>query len=337
MKEIRAHGANPEKLYASFGLQMPNRIIDFSTNVNAVEQRKGFSPNMGSVLEDYPDDECLALRSALSEKEGLAEENILVGSGSNESIYILASYETSRENRILQPVYGEYLRALNNFGAFTDNIFGLEGSDIPKGGTVWICNPCNPTGNFIPDAQLDEFMARLPNSLFIVDEAYRDFIWTEEVRAPFKILPNVIRLRSLTKIYNLCGARVGYVISSAEAAERLKKRQPTWSVSGIAQEAALFFLGDKTLPTRTKEYYAAEMPRLLSAVKDAGFAVMPTCVNYFLMETGDDAGLMKFLLQKGIVVRHTRNFPGLDGKYVRIAARTRLENDVLISALRDYR
>ena len=64
---------------------------------------------------------------------------------------------------------------------------------------------------------------------------------------------------------------------------------------------------------------------------------MPTCVNYFLMETGDDAGLMKFLLQKGIVVRHTRNFPGLDGKYVRIAARTRLENDVLISALRDYR
>ncbi len=63
---------------------------------------------------------------------------------------------------------------------------------------------------------------------------------------------------------------------------------------------------------------------------------MPTSVNYFLMVTDNDEKLIHFLLGHSIVVRHTRNFPGLDGKYVRIAARTRVENDLLIAALRDY-
>lgn len=335
-KEFRLHGANPEKLYELFGIEMPDRIYDFSTNTNAVEQRKGFSPNIPALLEDYPDDESLALRSLLSKKEGVAKENILVTSGSNESIYLIASYGSSRENRILQPVYGEYLRALNNFSVPAINIFDLNASDIPKRGTVWICNPCNPTGNFMPDKELNEFMVRFPDTLFIVDEAYRDFVWTEEAQLPCKILPNVIRLRSLTKTYNLCGARIGYVISGDDAAERLRKRQPSWSVSSLAQEAALYFLADETLLNRTREYYSLEMPRLISAVKDTGFTVLPTCVNFFLMETNDDERLMRFLLQHGIVVRHTRNFPGLDGKYVRIAARTRSENDLLIAALGEY-
>lgn len=335
-KKFRLHGANPEKLYRLFGLDVPDRILDFSTNINAVKQREGFSPDMRTVLEDYPDDESLALSSLLSKKEGVAQENILVTSGSNESIYLIASYESERENRIYQPVYGEYLRALNNFNSRHLNIFDLNSSNIPKKGTVWLCNPCNPTGSFIPDTQLIDLATQHSDTLFIVDEAYRDFIWTEERQLPCRILPNIIRLRSLTKIYNLCGARIGYIISRAEAAERLRKRQPSWSVSGLAQQAALFFLADETLIGRTKEYYSTEMPRLISAVKEAGFSVQPTCVNYFLMSTDDDEKLIRFLLGRNIVVRHTRNFPGLDGKYVRIAARTRTENDLLIAALRDY-
>lgn len=335
-KEFRLHGANPEKLYTLFGLQMPGLVFDFSTNTNAVEQRKGFSPDIRAALEDYPDDECIALRSLLSRIEGISQENILVTGGSNESIYLIASYESSRENLIFQPCYGEYLRALNNFGSRPLNIFDLNSSDIPANGTVWLCNPCNPTGEFIPDRQLIDLVTQHPDTLFIVDEAYRDFIWTEEIQLPCRILRNVIRLRSLTKTYNLCGARIGYIIASAETTERLKKRQPSWSVSNLAQQAALFFIADETLLNRTREYYSLEMPRLISAVREMGFTVLPTSVNYFLMSTDDDEKLIRFLLEHSIVVRHTRNFPGLDGKYVRIAARSRAENDLLIAALGAY-
>lgn len=335
--EFRLHGANPEKLYELFGLQMPERVYDFSTNTNAVAQRGGFVPDLRAALEDYPDDECLALRALLAEATGAAPENILVTSGSNESIYLIASYEAARENRILQPVYGEYLRALKNFGAAPLNIFDLRAAKLPAEGAVWLCNPCNPTGGFIPDGELDEIAARHPRTLFIVDEAYRDFIWTDEALAPYRPRPNVVRLRSLTKTYNLCGARIGYILADAEMTEMLKRRQPSWSVSGLAQQAALFFLADATLLRRTKDYYAAEMPRLISAVNGAGFPTLPSCVNYFLAAVDDDERFIRFMLERGIVVRHTRNFPGLDGRYVRIAARTRPENDILLAAMEDYR
>ena len=335
--EFRLHGANPEKLYELFGLQMPERLYDFSTNTNAVAQRGGFVPDLRAALEDYPDDECLALRALLAEATGAAPENILVTSGSNESIYLIASYEAARENRILQPVYGEYLRALKNFGAAPLNIFDLRAAKLPAEGAVWLCNPCNPTGGFIPDGELDEIAARHPRTLFIVDEAYRDFIWTDETLAPYRPRPNVVRLRSLTKTYNLCGARIGYILADAEMTERLRRRQPSWSVSGLAQQAALFFLADATLLRRTKDYYAAEMPRLISAVNGAGFPTLPSCVNYFLAAVNDDERFIRFMLERGIVVRHTRNFPGLDGRYVRIAARTRPENDILLAAMEDYR
>ena len=335
--EFRLHGANPEKLYELFGLPMPERLYDFSTNTNAVAQRGGFAPDLRAALEDYPDDECLALRALLAEATGAAPENILVTSGSNESIYLIASYEAARENRILQPVYGEYLRALKNFGAAPLNIFDLRAAKLPAEGAVWLCNPCNPTGGFIPDGELDEIAARHPRTLFIVDEAYRDFIWTDEALAPYRPRPNVVRLRSLTKTYNLCGARIGYILADAEMTERLRRRQPSWSVSGLAQQAALFFLADATLLRRTKDYYAAEMPRLISAVNGAGFPTLPSCVNYFLAAVDDDERFIRFMLERGIVVRHTRNFPGLDGRYVRIAARTRPENDILLAAMEDYR
>ena len=348
--EFRAHGANPEKLYAAAGLPTPAKIYDFSTNTNAVPQREGFVPDLRAALEDYPDGDCLALREALSREFGVPAENILVSSGSNEAIYIIASYAAARENLILQPVYGEYKKALDGYGARTRNIFSLAEAEGARGAAVWLCNPCNPPGALIPGAELDAAAERNPETLFIIDEAYRDFVWTEELpRAP-KILPNVVRLRSLTKIYDLCGARVGALVSheaavekikarqpSHEAAvEKIKARQPEWSVSGLAQQAALWRAGDETLKARTREYYAREIPRLTAALREAGYAVRPTCANFFLVEAPDDEDFIRFMLERGIVVRHTRNFAGLDGKFVRIAARTKDEDDLLIEAAREY-
>lgn len=334
--EFRAHGANPEKLYAAAGLPTPAKIYDFSTNTNAVPQREGFVPDLRAALEDYPDGDCLALREALAREFGAPAENILVSSGSNEAIYIIASYAAARENLILQPVYGEYKKALDGYGARTRNIFSLAEAEGAREAAVWLCNPCNPTGALIPGAELDAAAERNPETIFIIDEAYRDFVWTEELpRAP-KILPNVVRLRSLTKIYDLCGARVGALVSHESAVEKIKARQPEWSVSGLAQQAALWRAGDETLKLRTREYYAREIPRLTAALREAGYAVRPTCANFFLVEAPDDEDFIHFMLERGIVVRHTRNFAGLDGKFVRIAARTKDEDDLLIEAAREY-
>lgn len=334
--EFRAHGANPEKLYELAGIQKPAKIYDFSTNTNAVPQRGGFVPDLRAALEDYPDDGCSALREALSRESGAPAENIAVTSGSNEAIYIIASYTSARENLILQPVYGEYRTALSAYGARTRNIFSLAEAEGARGAAVWLCNPCNPTGALISDAELDAAAERNPETVFIIDEAYRDFVWTEELPRAVKIHPNVVRLRSLTKIYDLCGARIGALVSHEEIVKKINARRPEWSVSGLAQQAALWRAGDETLKSRTRDYYAREIPRLTAALRDAGYSVRPTCANFFLVETPDDEGFIRFMLERGIVVRHTRNFAGLDGKFVRIAARTKDEDDLLIEAAREY-
>lgn len=335
--EFRAHGANPDKLYEQFGVAMPERVFDFSTNTNAVPRGPGFAPDIHAALEDYPDDGCCELRRLIAAQTGAAEEEILATSGANEGIYLLASILADRRNLICQPVYGEYARALAGFGNKAENISDLFETELPHGAAVWLCNPCNPTGAYIEERRLDPFIKSHPDNFFIIDEAYRDFVWGRKTEARPAAAENAVRLRSLTKTYCLCGARIGYILAASALIERLKARQPSWSVPNLAQQAALFYMKDETLAERTRLFYAAEMPRLIAAVEAAGFQTLPTSANFFLMETEDDEALIAFLLKKGVVVRHTRNFPGLDGRFVRIAARAPEENDILTAALRAFR
>ena len=335
--EFRAHGANPDKLYAQFGIPRPATIMDFSTNVNAVPQRPGFVPDMDAALRDYPDDECAELRALISSQTASPENELLVTAGANEAIFILASIFSGMRNYILEPVYGEYERALLAYGSKPQHIFELSACALPSGSVIWLCNPCNPTGSCIAEADLAAFASANSGCTFIVDEAYRDFIWDRPPEPRPQRLPNVIRLRSLTKTYDLCGARVGYVDGPGRTIAAMKKRQPSWSVSALAQQAAFFYMSDGDILKRTRAWYAAEMPRLIGALLEGGMCARQTSVNFFLLETCDDERLLRFLLERGIVLRHTRNFPGLDGRFVRAAARGAADNDMLVSALCEYR
>lgn len=337
MSKFRPHGANPEKLYMSMGLEMPGRVIDFSTNTNALPWDVRFDFDLRGLMSDYPDDEAVLLRDLLARSHNCSPEEILVTNGSNEAIYLLASYcKPSETNYILQPSYGEYARALGAWGIQSAGVFALD--ELKAGaGSVWICNPNNPSGTWISPQILAGTIASHPETTFIIDEAYIDFLTEEREKIDFTEFSNLVILRSLTKLYHLCGVRLGYVMADRCIIRRLKLRQPTWSVNSVAQAAAAAFLRDEDYPRKTREFYRAETPRFIARIKDAGFNVSPTCVNFFLVETEDDERLITFLLRRGLVVRHTRNFPGLDGRYVRIATRLPRENDVLADALKEFR
>lgn len=336
MSKFRPHGANPEKLYMSMGMEMPGHVIDFSTNTNALEWNESLSFDLGGLLSAYPDDEAVSLRDLLAQKNSCSPEEILITNGSNEAIYLLASYCSWAEaNHVLEPSYGEYARALGAWGINSAAIFDI-GEVKADAGSLWICNPNNPTGVWIRPEIIAEAIARHPQTMFIIDEAYIDFLTEDgEKHGPPKS-PNLVVLRSLTKLYHLCGARLGYVMADRRIIQRLKMRQPTWSVNSVAQAAAAVFLRDEDFPRRTREFYRAETQRFIGRIRDAGFKAHPTSVNFFLVETDDDERLITFLLRRGLVVRHTRNFRGLDGKFVRISTRLPQENDMLADALREF-
>ena len=191
-------------------------------------------------------------------------------------------------------------------------------------------NPNNPTGKYI---SLRKLIISNPRTIFIIDEAYIDFLIDKN---PERLcdLNNVILLRSLTKIFHLSGARIGYIIADENIISELENHKPSWSVNGIAQELALIFLKNKEFIARTKKFYRSNTPEFMRLLRENNFDVMDSDVHYFLIKVEDDLRVIENLLRAGIVVRHTRNFEGINGQYIRIATRTKNENMLLIEKLK---
>ena len=319
---LTIHGANPENLYSAFNLTMPDKIIDFSTNTNILTWPE-VNINLQELASRYPDPECSKLRNIVAEHENIPASRILFTNGSNEAIFLLSGL-FGEDTAILQPAYSEYSRAFRNL----HSIFTLD--EAKNFMHVIIINPNNPTGKY---TRLREVICSSHDTLFIVDEAYIDFLLTAK---PERLcnLDNVILLRSLTKIFHLSGARIGYVIAPENVIAAMRERLPTWSVNAIAQELALIFMKDKGFAERTRAFYREHTPRLMQAVRDSGFEVVNSDVHYFLVRVDDDLRVIEHLLKAGIVVRHTRNFAGLDGKYIRVATRLQEDNRLLIEILK---
>ena len=323
---IPIHGANPQNLYTAFNIKPPEKIIDFSTNTNILTwPHELLDVDVASLASNYPEPECTELREIISERENISPSKILFTNGINQAIFLLAGLFPN-DNAILQPCYTEYQRAFTN----AQDIFTLEDAKFFR--RVIICNPNNPTGRFIPD--LSRTIAEYPDTIFIIDEAYIDFL-TQSQAERLTDFPNAIILRSLTKIFHLSGARIGYVIADEGIIDALKSRMPSWSVNAFAQELALRFLADGKFYARTREFYRAETPAFMAGLREAGFEVMDSDVHYFLVRVNDDMEVIRRLLTKGIAVRHTRNFAGLRGSYIRVATRYTEDNARLIAVMKD--
>jgi threonine-phosphate decarboxylase len=152
--------------------------------------------------------------------------------------------------------------------------------------------------------------------------------------------PNLILLRSLTKYYAIPGLRLGYLLGSADTVARLRELQMPWSVNHLAASLPALLLADPAFATRTCRWFMTEQPRLHDRLVAAGLRVVPSRANFFLIQAG--AGpeatdvLFAFLLRSGILARHTHNFPGLEGGWLRLALRDAAENDQLLSVLNKW-
>ena len=322
------HGANPEKLFQAFKLNIPERIINFATNTNILKPANFPEIDVQALAANYPDPDCSELREIISQSENIPTENILFTNGINEAIFLLAKI-LGNNTAILQPNYPEYRRAFQD----AHDIYSIYESGAYS--NVIISNPNNPTGEF--HASLYDFAHRkFPDVKFIIDESYIYFL--SEI-PQVQRAKNIILLRSLTKIFPLSGARIGYVIANPEIIAAMKNSQPYWSVNAIAQELAKKFLLDEDFLIHTREFYAKAAPEFRNSLQKLGFELSDSHTHFFILrlpDNHDDMQIIQELLKLGLIVRHTRNFEGLyaDEKYFRIATRFPDENILLCDALR---
>ena len=334
------HGANPKALYERLGLTMPEQVIDLSENVNALGQPAGMKEvwqQLFTTLSAYPHMQAEPLRSELASGLSVDASHVVVTNGAAEGLMALAQLVKGREAILLEPSFSEYKRTLQQQGIevlplLVDDICSYQvplerlAEMLHEKSVLYICNPNNPTGV----CQSRKMMLQLVEltkkygAWLIVDEAFIDF--TNESSSVVDLVksnPHLFVLRSMTKMYALASARLGYVVS--QQATKLAQFLPHWSVSGVAIELGRFCLQQHDFVKQSKEFSDEQRLDLQHFLRARGCLVTDSSTNFLAFKPPFAVKpFYTYLLSHGIVTRHTENFLGLDGDWLRIGMKDAL-------------
>jgi adenosylcobyric acid synthase len=341
------HGGNVHKFGAEAAAG--REFLDFSANINPL----GPPPWLRSLINrdlhlisHYPDPHCEALVETISDCYQVDRDMIVPANGTTELLYMLPSIVVRRKVLIPVPCYVDYIKVFEAHGCDVQLIMpesedllapqiGLLEGELNGGETVIFGNPVNPIGSLIQDDQVVALAKRNPDTLFIVDEAFHDFV-SPHTTVGGKAA-NIITLNSLTKFFSIPGLRAGFGIFPKEYLQRLELLLPPWSVNVLSQKVAAKCLQDEDYCRRTISACSElrnELQQQLAAF--AQLTVFDSLANYLLVKLGDGLSAEKLyrqLLQRGIVIRRCGNYQGLGDSYIRVAVRARTDNGRLVQAL----
>lgn len=305
----------------------------------------------------YPDGAAFDLKRGLMAHLGVAAGQITVGNGSNDVLSIIAETFLGPGDEAVYSdyaflVYGLVVQATGATACIAPANNG-EGSQplghsleamgaLVNGRTrlVFIANPNNPTGTWLPPAGLRAFVDGLPRHvLVVVDEAYLEYMPPGEAPDTLSWLdacPNLIVCRTFSKMFGLAGLRVGYAVSHPEVAELINRVRQPFNVNELGQVAALAALGAHEHVRLTRQVNDAGMVQLSGGLRDFGWQVPASAGNFVLADTGGPAECWyEGLLRAGIIVRPVGNY-GLP-RHLRITVGLADQNSRLLRALGELR
>ncbi|MGO8703049.1 MAG: cobyric acid synthase [Candidatus Brocadiia bacterium] len=344
------HGGNLRELARDAG-RAPASLLDFSASVNPLGPPDCLRPTVSLALEQvvhYPDPESHELVAAIARHAAVPAEQIVVGNGSTEILFALARAMKRRRAAIPVPCYVDYATAAREaemeialLALDERDGFALDWSTLEKrlrgGEMVFLGQPNNPTGLAFDPEKFRAFAAEHPDTTFVVDEAFAEFV-ADCATLMRDVGENVVVLRSLTKFYAIPGLRLGFGVARAETAEAIRRRLPPWSVNSLAQAFGVAALADADYAQRTREYVRAQRESLTQALQEMpGLYVYPGAANFLLVRLSradvDAPALARRLLQEGIAIRTFPAEQHLDGRFFRVAVRTEEENARLCASL----
>jgi len=345
------HGGHLRQLAERAGCDTED-LLDFSANINPI----GPPPSLRAVVArtidrvvHYPDPDCHQLVHAIAHVDDVSPEQVVVGNGSTEILHAIVRLQKKMRAVVPVPSYTDYADISRRAGMKivsipldASNDFKLEwarlGESLHGDEIVFLGRPNNPTGQLFEADEFRLFAARYPNSIFVVDEAFADFVSDIESIAK-KPSANVVVLRSLTKFYAIPGIRLGIAIAAPEIAGMIREEIPNWSVNTLAQTIGVSALNDLDYAERTRSYVDRARGNLFADLsKISSLRVFPGCANFLLVRLLrsdiDGAALAQQLLERRIAIRCCENIDNLDGSYFRVAVGKESDNRKLINALR---
>ena len=342
-------GKPSEELDRELGIQ---GSIKLASNENPL----GPSPRAVAALHQaldgvhrYPDGASFALRAALSARLDIVPAQLVFGAGADEVLELLAKVllGPGDEAVFAWPSFAMYPIVVKGMGAscvqvplddeFVHDLPAMVRAVGEKTKLVFVCNPNNPTGTSVGEAEFDRFVEQLPADVVLaIDEAYVDFARRPDfpdALAWVRRRPGTIVLRTFSKILGLAGMRIGYGVADPELADYLQRARHPFNVNRLAEVAALAALDDGEFVARTQRNNAEGVEYLTRELTALDIEVWPTDANFLLARTGTNvhAGL----LRAGVIVRPLAGF-GMP-EHVRISIGLPEENERLIKTLRRMR
>ena len=297
----------------------------------------------------YPDGSAFLLRNAIAARHGVGPDEVFVGNGSNELIElmvrtfvldgeeVLTSAQTFVAYRLAAQAHGRTLVEAPMRARFHYDLEALRKLLSRRTKVVFLANPDNPTGSCFPEGDLVAFLDAVPReTLVVLDEAYLEFVdgaGYQDALTLRRKYPNLVVLRTFSKIHGLAGLRLGYGFARPDIVEYVDRVRPPFNVSLVAQAAGVAALGDDAHVARSRELVRTERPFLFDGLRALGAHPVPSQGNFVLADFPGrpSKDLFEALLRLGVVVRpmHGYGFPTAQ----RITVGRRADNERCLAAL----
>jgi histidinol-phosphate aminotransferase len=336
-----------------FGLDEAS-IVKLASNENPFglpESSRQAMALAAAELGRYPDANAFGLKAALATRYDVPTDWITLGNGSNDILEIAAHAFVQNGEAVVYSQYSfaVYALATQGVGGRAIVVPAREyGHDLDAmaaaidAGTrlVYLANPNNPTGTFIPAPRIEAFLDKVPAHVVVVlDEAYNEYLALEnqfESAQWVRKYPNLVVSRTFSKAYGLAGLRVGFAIAQPAVTDLMNRIRQPFNVNTLAQAAAIAALNDQEFLQKGARNNLEGYRQLTAAFDELGLEYVPSYGNFVLVKVGADEGagarVNLALLKQGVIVRPVANY-GLP-QWLRISIGLPHENATFIAALK---
>ena len=369
---MRDHGGRIDSYAQAAGIDR-SLVADFSASINPLGPPSWTRSLVNRYLTEisaYPQPESEALIQRLAAEHKVSENEVIAGNGASELLFAIPKSIACEWSFVIDPTYGDYRTASEAATLPTASIplaratvdeseryvldrtsltsYINQASTAPGRGLVWLASPNNPTGEVTDPEILLSIIDEHRQHLFVLDESFLGFTDTESLAASAPARENLIVVRSLTKLYAVPGLRIGYAVGHASLIARIRDSLPWWRVNALAARFAVAALDDTEYLKETKDFVAKEREWITRQLEERIGPQRLRCfhsdANYLLVElirgpagastpSPTASRLAEATLRHGIAIRDCTQFAGLGDRFVRIAVRTRTENERLLSVL----
>jgi histidinol-phosphate aminotransferase len=336
-----------------FGLDEAG-IVKLASNENPLGMPDSAKAAIQQALADigrYPDGNGFALKAAITAKYDVPADWITLGNGSNDILELAAHafVQPAQEVIYAQYSFAVYALATQAVGAraivaparnYGHDLAAMAQAITADTRLIFIANPNNPTGTFLPAAEIEAFLNVVPAQVVVVlDEAYNEYLAPELQYNSIEWVrqyPNLLVSRTMSKAYGLAGLRIGFGIAQPAITDLLNRIRQPFNVNSLAQAAAVAALGDQAFLAKSAQINADGYRQLTHAFDTLDLEYVPSYGNFVLVRVGNDEGagarINLALLKSGIIVRPVGNY-GLP-QWLRVSIGLPDENAAFISALK---